>query len=85
MFQKIGQTFLKMENWKEHFEKLEDQSKRSNIQLKQKKNKNRKQSRGNQHKEMSPELISRLKETDPQVESLMECHSKCTSFEALDL
>lgn len=31
MSQNIEQTFLKMENWKEHFEKSEDQPKRSNI------------------------------------------------------
>lgn len=31
MYQKIEETFLKMENWKEHVEKLEDQPKRSNI------------------------------------------------------
>lgn len=33
MSQKTEQTFFKMENWKEHFEKLENQSKRPNIQL----------------------------------------------------
>lgn len=32
---KIEQTFLKMENWKERFEKLEDQPERSNIWLKE--------------------------------------------------
>lgn len=31
--------FFKMENWKEYFEKIEDQSKGSNIQPKQKKKK----------------------------------------------
>ena len=34
--------FFKMENWKEYFEKVEDQSKRYNIQPKQKKNKKQK-------------------------------------------
>lgn len=67
MSQKIEQTFLKMENWKEHFEKLEDRSKRSNIQLKidlEGKVKNRKENGENEHKEISPKLISRLKEID---------------------
>lgn len=34
MSQKTEQTFLKMENLKEYFEKWEDQPKRSNIRLK---------------------------------------------------
>ena len=50
-----------MENWKEYFEKIEDQSKRSNIQPKQKKQ-NQKWNGGDQHTEMSPKLIFRLRD-----------------------
>ena len=54
--------FFKMENWKEYFEKIEDQSKGSNIQPKQKKKKQQKWNGGNQHTEMSPKLIFRLRD-----------------------
>ena len=57
--------FFKMENWKEYFEKVEDQSKRSNIQPKQKKKKKTEMEWSKLAHRNVPKLIFRLRDWFP--------------------